>query len=121
MLTTIFHKAIDYGIKKYFPKVIHDNILGEEIPIKNVKKLIIVGKSTIQNKTKFERLQDIQYLFTASKVTCGENTDYIFYGSKFNGGSNNCNYYNCLHWNTSNVQNMECMFENSPLENNPPF
>jgi hypothetical protein len=37
MFTTIFHKAIDYGIKKYFPKVIHDNILGEEIPIKMLK------------------------------------------------------------------------------------
>jgi surface protein len=37
----------------------------------------------------------------------------MFSGSKFNGDISN--------WNTSKVQNMGCMFENSPLENNPPF
>ena len=40
----------------------------------------------------------------------------MFIYSKFNGDSNNCNFYNCLYWDISNVKNIKNIFRNSPLE-----
>ena len=36
----------------------------------------------------------------------------MFCNSIFNGDSNNCKNYSCLHWDTSNVKDMWGMFEN---------
>jgi surface protein len=111
-MKTIFYNTINHNIEKYLPKVIHDNILDEYIPKKDVKKLIIINETKIQNKTKFQYLEDIQYIFTNNKVIFEEDMRCMFYNSVFNGDISN--------WDTSNVENMENMFKNSPLENKPP-
>jgi surface protein len=104
-MKTIFYNTVNHNISKYLPKVIHDNILDENIPEENVKKLIIINKSKIQSKTKFEYLEDIQYIFTSNEVICGESMRYVFHNSKFNGDISN--------WDTSNVKNMAGMFSYS--------
>ena len=104
-MKTIFYNTVNHNISKYLPKVIHDNILDENIPKKDVKKLIIINKINIQNRTKFKYLEDIQYIFTNNKVICGESTESMFENSKFNGDISN--------WDTSVIFDMECMFRGS--------
>ena len=73
-------------------------------------------KNLLLVKLKY-KIENIQYIFTNNKIICKKNIGWVFSGGIFNGDSNNCKNYNCLYWDTSNVENKHCMFENSLLKN----